>query len=132
MSKVYVLNIDYFYNSAKKRDYEYEVYSNLERAVEEGKYFLSKRLEDENFRDYVFTVEEVDIEYAENFDVEKLGIKEYSIKTFRNIKPTHITHFYDKDGKLLYDYIEYRNKQRESLFSFKSLSDEEFEKYMND
>lgn len=79
MSKVYVLNIDYFYKSAKKRDYEYEVYSTLERAVEEGKYFLSKRLEDEDFKDYVFTVEEVDIEYAENFDAEKLGIKEYSI-----------------------------------------------------
>ena len=132
MSKIYVLNIDYYYKSAKKRDYEYEVYSSLDRAVEEGKYFLAKRLKENDFKDYVFSVEEIDIEYAENFDVEKLGIKEYTIKSFRNIKPTHIIHFYDKDGKLLYDYIEYRNKQRESLFGFRSLSDGEIEKIMND
>ena len=127
MGKVYLLIIDYFFKKGTKRDYDYEIYSSLERAVEEGKQFLVKQLEDENLKDFAFSVEEIDIEYAENFDPDKLGIKEYSIKSFRNIKPTHITYFYDKDGNLLYEYIEYKNKQRDSLFGFKRTPNEEFE-----
>ena len=131
MGKIYLLIIDYFFKKGGKRDYEYEVYSSLERAVEEGKYFLAKKLKEDDFKDYVFSIEEIDVEYAENFDTKKLGIEEYSIKTLKNFKPTHITHFYDKEGKLLYDYIEYRNKQRESIFGFKRLSDEKLEEFMN-
>ena len=34
--KVYLLNIDYYYDNIEENDYEIEVYSSLERAVEEG------------------------------------------------------------------------------------------------
>ncbi len=66
--KVYLLNIDYYYKNIEENDYETEVYLSLERAVTEGKFFLSKRSKDKGFRDYDFTVTETDPEYAEKFN----------------------------------------------------------------
>ena len=80
-----------------------------------------------NFRDYDFSVTEVDLEYAENFDAEKLGLDEWinisvNKQDFGKYEPTHIIYNYDINGNLNYKWLEYRyrdkkfNKLREHSF----------------
>ena len=73
--KIYLLNIDYYYENIAENDYETEVYLSLEKAVAEGKNFLSKRSKDKGFTDYNFTVTETDPEYAEQFNADRLNKK---------------------------------------------------------
>ena len=119
MSKVYLLNVDYFYENIDENDYDTEVYLSLEKAVEEGKYFLSKHKDDEGFRDYSFTVTETDPDYASKFDAEDLGINIIKKEKFGKYEPTHIIYYYDIDGNFLYKYLEYRDNQRKHHCSFK-------------
>lgn len=123
--KVFLLNIDYRYKNILNDDYESEVYLSLERAVEEGKYFLSQRCRNKGFRNYVFTVTETDPEYAQEFDVEKLGIDSHNKEDIRKYEPTHIVYFYNMDGTLQSKYYRYMNKQREHFTGFTVLPDDE-------
>ena len=108
--KIYLLNIDYYYENIEENEYETEVYLSLERAVEEGKYFLSKRSKDKGFRDYNFTVTETDPEYAENFNADKLNIDIFHKEDFGMYEPTHIIYTYDIGGNLQNKYF-YDNKE---------------------
>ena len=70
-----------------------KIYLSLERAVEEGKYFLSKRSKDKDFRDYNFTVTETDPEYAEKFNSKELNLDAFNREDFGRYEPTHIVYF---------------------------------------
>lgn len=121
--KLYLLNIDYYYKDILNNDYESEVYLSLERAVEEGKYFLSQRCNNKGFKNYVFTVTETDPEYAQEFDVEKLGL--HHKEDIKKYAPTHIVYFYNMDGTLQSKYYRYMNRQREHFTGFTVLPDDE-------
>jgi hypothetical protein len=123
--KVFLLNIDYRYKNILNDDYESEVYLSLERAVAEGKYFLSQRCNKKGFKNYVFTVTETDPEYAQEFDVEKLGIDSHHKEDIRKYEPTHIVYFYNMDGILQSKYYRYMNKQREHFTGFTVLPEDE-------
>lgn len=123
--KVYLLNIDYQYKNMANNDYENEVYLDLERAVTEGKYFLYQRCKDKGFRNYVFTVTETDPKYAQEFDVEKLGIDKHHKEDIRKYEPTHIVYFYNIDGTLQSKYYRYMDKQREHFTGFTVLAEDE-------
>ena len=125
--RIYLLNIDYYYENIEENDYETEIYLSLERAVEEGKYFLSKRSQDKDFRDYNFTVTETDPEYAEKFNSKELNLDAFNREDFGRYEPTHIVYFYNIDGELQYKYLEYRDNQRKYRASFKEFPEDELE-----
>lgn len=124
MMKVYLLNLDYFYENIEQNEYYTEVYSSLEKAVEDGKYFLNRRYNDKGFRDYEFKVTEVDIEYAEQFDIKQLNI--VNKEDFGKYEPTHIVYYFNLSGKLLYNHFKYKNKQRKYIKGF-TMYPEDFE-----
>lgn len=121
--KVYLLNIDYQYKNILNNDYESEIYTSLERAVEEGKYFLSKRCNNKGFKNYIFTVTETDPEYAQAFDVDRLKL--HHKEDIKKYAPTHIVYFYNMAGTLQSKYYRYMNKQREHFTGFTVLPDDE-------
>lgn len=123
--KIYLLNIDYYYDNIEENDYETEVYLSLERAVEEGKYFLSKRCKDKGFRDFTFTITETDPKYAEQFDVSKLGLDTLHKEDFGKYEPTHIIYFYNMDGSLQSKYLRYMDKQRKHCTGFTVFPEDE-------
>lgn len=125
--KIYLLNLDYYYENIEENEYETEVYLSLEKAVEEGKYFLSKRSKDKDFRDYNFTVTETDPEYAEKFNSKELNLDAFNREDFGRYEPTHIVYFYNIDGELQYKYLEYRDNQRKYRASFKEFPEDELE-----
>lgn len=116
--KVYLLTIDYYYDNTEVTDYETEVYLSLEKAVEEGKFFLSQRSKDIGFSDYEFTVTETDPKYAEEFDVKKLGLERVNKEDLEKYEPTHIVYFYNMDGTLKSKYLRYMDKQRKHFTGF--------------
>ena len=116
MMKVYLLNLDYFYENIEQNEYYTEVYSSLEKAVEDGKYFLNRRYNDKGFRDYEFKVTEIDLEYAEEFSKEKLNI--FDREELGKYEPTHIVYYFNLSGKLLYKHFKYKNKQRKYIKGF--------------
>ena len=65
--KVYLLELK-IYEGEEEKEEKIEPYSSLERAVEEGKYYLEKEAVKEE-DDYQFDVTEIDIAYAEKFDL---------------------------------------------------------------
>lgn len=125
--KIYLLNIDYYYENIAENDYETEVYLSLEKAVAEGKNFLSKRSKDKGFTDYNFTVTETDPEYAEQFNADRLNIDIFHKEDFGKFEPTHIVYFYNIDGELQYKYLEYRNNQRKHQTGFTVFPEDETE-----
>ena len=125
--KIYLLDIDYYYENIEENDYETEVYLSLERAVAEGKYFLSKRSKDKGFRDYDFTVTETDPEYAEKFNADELNINRFNKEDFGMYEPTHIVYTYDIEGNLQNKYLEYRDNQRKHLAGFTVFPEDETE-----
>lgn len=114
--KVYLLNLDYFYENIEQNEYYTEVYSSLEKAVEDGKYFLNRRYNDKGFRDYEFKVTEIDLEYAEEFSKEKLNI--FDREELGKYEPTHIVYYFSINGELLYKHLKYKDKQRKYLKGF--------------
>lgn len=125
--KIYLLNLDYYYENIEENDYETEIYLSLERAVEEGKYFLSKRSQDKDFRDYNFTVTETDPEYAEKFNSKELNLDAFNREDFGRYEPTHIVYTYNINGELQYKYLEYRDNQRKHKTGFKVFSEDKEE-----
>lgn len=124
--KIFLLNLEYYYDNIDENDYKTEVYSSLERAVQEGKYFLAKRCKDEGFRDFTFCITETDLIYAEQFDIEKLGLNAlHYTQDFGKYEPTHIMYFYNIDGTLQYKYLEYMDKQRKYCTSFTVFPEDE-------
>lgn len=102
-----------------------EVYSSLDKAVEDGKEWMKERLKvlnvklekdesvKENFNneelDYSFTVTEVDLDYIEKFnDLEDEEKDKY-------IEPTHKIYNYNINGDLLNIELEYRYANGENL-----------------
>ena len=122
--KVYLLNLDYFYDNIEQNEYHTEVYSSLEKAVEDGKYFLNRRYNDKGFRDYEFKVTEIDLEYAEQFSKDQLNI--LGREELGKYEPTHIIYNFNLSGELLYKRLEYYDKQRKYLKSF-TMYPEDFE-----
>ena len=122
--KIYQLNLDYFYENIKQNEYYTEVYSSLAKAVEDGKYFLSKRCNDKGFKNYEFKVTEIDLECAKQFDVKQLNI--LSKEEYGKYEPTHIVYYFNFNGKLLYKYLRYKDKQRTYLKGF-TMYPEDFE-----
>lgn len=122
--KIYLLNIDYFYENIDQNEYYTEVYSSLAKAVEDGKYFLSKRCNDKSFKNYEFKVTEINLEYAEQFDVKQLNI--LNKEEYGKYEPTHTVNVYRKDGELLYKHLRYKDKQRKYLKVF-TMYPEDFE-----
>ncbi len=111
----------------EKDSFYTEVYSNLEKAIEKGKEWLANKInhiyeesgyctkgkdsltlkdmfDDEEIY-YCFEIVELEPEYAENF---KIPDHEYECK---NLNPTHIVHYYNLEGKLLYKDLEYRSNK---------------------
>lgn len=123
--KIYLLNIEYYYDNIEENDYETEVYSSLERAVKEGQYFLTKRCKDEGFRDFTFSITETDPIYAEQFDIEKLGLDRFHKEEFGKYEPTHIIYIYNMDGTLQSKYLKYMDKQRKYCTSFTVFPEDE-------
>ena len=122
--KIYQLNLDYFYENIEQNEYYTEVYSSLAKAVEDGKYFLSKRCNDKGFKNYEFKVIEINLEYAEQFDVKQLNI--LNREDYGKYEPTHTVNVYRKDGELLYKHLRYKDKQRKYLKVF-TMYPEDFE-----
>lgn len=124
MMKVYLLNLDYFYENIEQNEYYTDVYLSLEKAVEDGKYFLSKRCNDKGFRDFEFKITEIDPEYAEKFDIKQLNIQ--NREELGKYEPTHIVYYFSIDGELLFKHLKYKNKQRKYLKGF-TMYPEDFE-----
>ncbi len=117
--KIYLLDIDYYYDNIDDNDYEIEVYASLEKAVSEGVHFLSKRINDDGFMDYDFTVTEIDPEYAEKFNSKELGLDDMiHQENYGKYEPTHVIYTYNKDGELQRKYLEYRDNQRKHRTGF--------------
>ena len=128
--KVYLLKIKYYYENIKQNNYEIEVYSSLDRAIEEGKYFLSKRKNDEGFRDYKFTVTQTDPKYTERFYCREIYETDMLISLLDiyddrwidvcgMYEPTHIVYFFDIEGNLQYKLLKYIDIQRKYIGSIK-------------
>lgn len=102
-----------------------EVYSSLDKAVEEGKSWLKKRLKFLNSQinndliydkpqknkdfEYSFTVTELDLNYIDKFNV----LKDYDKENY--IEPTHKIYNYNMKGILLNIDLEYRCSNGENL-----------------
>lgn len=103
------------------------VYSTMERAIEEGKYHLEKNMinlyisgyqikgqdnitTDELFSiertDYTFKIIETDPKYADNFNTNLYG------KDLWTTPPTHIEYYYNYKGEFEYKHIQWKIKQR--------------------
>lgn len=124
--KIYQLNLDYLYENIEQNEYYTEVYSSLAKAVEDGKYFLYERCKDNGFRDYEFKITEIDLEYAEQFDVKQLNINISNKEELGIYEPTHITYCFNINGKLLYKHLKYKDKQRKYIKGF-TMFQEDFE-----
>ena len=109
-----------------ERDSSYsEVYSSLDKAVEEGKSWLKERLKFLNSQinndliydklqknkgfEYSFSVTELDLDYIEKFN----DLKDYDKDNY--IEPTHKIYNYNMNGMLLNIDLEYRCSNGENL-----------------
>lgn len=102
-----------------------EVFSSLDKAVEEGKLWLKKRLKFLNSQinndliydkpqknkdfEYSFTVTELDLNYIDKFN----ALKDYDKENY--IEPTHKIYNYNMNGMLLNIDLEYRCSNGENL-----------------
>ena len=102
-----------------------EVFSSLDKAVEEGKLWLKKRLKFLNSQinndliydkpqknkdfEYSFTVTELDLNYIDKFN----ALKDYDKENY--IEPTHKIYNYNMNGMLLNIDLEYRCYNGENL-----------------
>ena len=102
-----------------------EVFSSLDKAVEEGKLWLKKRLKFLNSQinndliydkpqknkdfEYSFTVTELDLNYIDKFN----ALKDYDKENY--IEPTHKIYNYNMNGILLNIDLEYRCSNGENL-----------------
>lgn len=104
--KVYLLELEFYYKNTDNNETKKEVYSSLERAVEEGKYFFEEQkkigneLKDKGYNgaeleDYSFYVTEIDLEYAEKFEGSIFWKEEDYLKR----EPTHIIYNFDANRK---------------------------------
>ena len=109
----------------ERNSYYSEVYSSLDKAVEEGKAWMKERLKflnleiendlsfDENFKneklEYSFTVTELDLDYINKFN--NLEDEEKD----KYIEPTHKIYNYNINGVLLNIELEYRCANGENL-----------------
>ena len=123
--KVYLLIIEMYYNDPLDNDHFVDVYSNLQTAVENGKYVLAKNSKDKGFTDYNFTVTETYPEYAEQFNADRLNIDIFHKEDFGKFEPTHIVYTYDIEGNLQYKYLEYRDNQRKHQTGFTVFPEDE-------
>lgn len=124
--KVYKLELEIMFALEDNQFYS-NVYSTMEKAIEEGKYNLEKRMRDfytngyqmkgqDNITtdklfsieraDYIFKVVELEIEYAENFNTN------LTCEELWKVKPTHIEYYYDYKGELESKHIQWKVKQR--------------------
>ncbi len=129
-NNVYHLEVQAYnncYGNLIDRDSFYSgVYSTLEKALEEGKWFINKRFKDiyeqsdyctneedtltledmlkDDMITYHFKVTELDPVYADNFNPPKM---EYMC---RDLKPTHTVYYYDYKGKLKFYELNYLDK----------------------
>ena len=109
----------------EKNSYYSEVYSSLDKAVEEGKAWMKERLKflvlevendvslDENAEneklEYSFTVTELDLDYINKFN----NLEDYEKDKY--IEPTHKIYNYNINGNLLNIELEYRYANGENL-----------------
>lgn len=129
-NNVFHLEVQAYNNSfgdlVERDSYYSGVYSTIEKAIEEGKWFIDRRfkeiyqqsdyctnekdtssLEDmlkDDVISYCFKITELDPTYADSFEPPK---REYMC---RDLKPTHTTYFYDYKGNLKYYDLEYLDK----------------------
>lgn len=128
--KIYHLELEVYF-ALEEPQYKSEVYSNLDMAIQEGKYYLEKMMRNQyetgyyvegkknitveelfsiERTDYIFRITEIeDLQYAEQFENDKYLDDDY-LK--QNIKPTHKIHYYNYKGELERTDFTYKKKQR--------------------